>query len=184
MILLIIGSSTEPALFHASRRPSHHVGIFPALTSDLLVRKACPTLTSDHVGTNPIITSERPSTHIHHHDRTQLLSFVKRIGTYNHPLVENEELTTTWLKILVTTGFSSDLLLNMNNFDWPNYKRLKLMTNLVTSLKKMRYYIPLTSTFTFNFFMFCIFKVGIVFEMAFSPANNKYLLYYNNNYGL
>ena len=36
----------------------------PALTSDLLVRKACPALTFDHIGTNPIITSERPSTHI------------------------------------------------------------------------------------------------------------------------
>ena len=46
-------------------------------------------------------------------------------------LVQNEELATMWLEILVTTGFSSDLLLNMSNFDWPNYKRLKLMTNLV-----------------------------------------------------
>ena len=48
-------------------------------------------------------------------------------------LVQNEELATTWLKILVTTGFSSDLLLNMSNFDWPNYKQLKVTTNLVTS---------------------------------------------------
>ena len=31
----------------------------PTLTSDLLVRKARPTLTSDYVGTNPIIISER-----------------------------------------------------------------------------------------------------------------------------
>ena len=59
---LVIGSSTEPALFHAGCRPSHQVGLRPALisdllvrkarpalTSDLLVRKACPTLTSDHV---------------------------------------------------------------------------------------------------------------------------------------
>ena len=48
------------------------------------------------------------------------------------PLVQNEELTTMWLKILGTTSFSSDLLLNMSNFDWPNYKGLKIMTNLVT----------------------------------------------------
>ena len=48
-------------------------------------------------------------------------------------LVQNEELATMWLKILVTIGISSDLLLNMSNFDWPNYKRLKLMTNLVTN---------------------------------------------------
>ena len=39
-----------------------------ALTFDLLVRKAYPALTSNHVGTNPIIISERPSTHIHQHD--------------------------------------------------------------------------------------------------------------------
>ena len=62
MILLVIGSSIEPALFHVGCRPSHHVGLRPALTfdllvkkarpaltSDLLVRKACPALTSDHV---------------------------------------------------------------------------------------------------------------------------------------
>ena len=54
--------------------------------------------------------------------------FVERVS-----IVQNEELVTTWLKILATTGFSSDLLVNMNNFDWPNYKRLKLTTNLVTS---------------------------------------------------
>ena len=78
MILLIIGNSTKPTLFHAGCRPTHHVGLLPtltsdllvrkacpALTSDLLLRKACPTLTSDHVGTNPIIISESPSTHIH-----------------------------------------------------------------------------------------------------------------------
>ena len=39
------------------------------LTYDLLIRKACPTLTFDHIGTNPIITSERPNTHIHQHGR-------------------------------------------------------------------------------------------------------------------
>ena len=70
MILLITGSSTELALFHAGCRPSHHVGIHLALTFDLLVRKEHPTLTSDLIGTNPIITSKRPSTHIHQHDRT------------------------------------------------------------------------------------------------------------------
>ena len=70
MILLVTWSSTEPALFHAGCRPSHHVGLFPALTSHLLVKKACLALTYDHIGTNPIITSERPSTHIHQHDRT------------------------------------------------------------------------------------------------------------------
>ena len=69
MILLVTGSSTELALFHAGCRPSIHVGLRPALTSDLLVRKARPTLTSDHIGTNPIITSERPNTHIHQDDR-------------------------------------------------------------------------------------------------------------------
>ena len=49
MILLVIGSSTEPALLHVGCRPTHHVGLHPALTSDLLVRKACPTLTFHHV---------------------------------------------------------------------------------------------------------------------------------------
>ena len=78
MIILVTGSSIEPSLFHASCRPTHHVGLRPALTFDLLVRKALPALTSDllirkahpaltfnHIGTNPIITSERPSTYIH-----------------------------------------------------------------------------------------------------------------------
>ena len=77
MYYLVIGSSTEPAFFHAGCRPSPQVGLHPALISDLLVKKARPTLTSDllvrkarpaltydDVGTNPIITSERPSTHI------------------------------------------------------------------------------------------------------------------------
>ena len=62
MILLVIGSSIEPALFHAGFRPSLYVGLRPtlisdllvsmarpALTFDLLVRKAHPALTSDHV---------------------------------------------------------------------------------------------------------------------------------------
>ena len=112
LILLILGSSTEPSLFHVGCRPSLHVGLFqhlylintwyeewliisiwsthdakidtaltsnqhmmrriacPALTSDLLIRKAHPTLTSDHVGTNPIIISKSPSTYIWStHDR-------------------------------------------------------------------------------------------------------------------
>ena len=56
-----------------------------------------------------------------------------RVDGSKTTLIQNEELATTWLKILVTIGFSSDLLLNMRNFDWPNYKQLKLMTNLVTS---------------------------------------------------
>ena len=47
MYYLVIGSSIEPALFHAGCRPSHHVGLRPALASDLFVRKACPALTSD-----------------------------------------------------------------------------------------------------------------------------------------
>ena len=46
---LVIGISTEPALFHAGCRPSQQVGLRPALTSDLLVRKAHPALTYDHV---------------------------------------------------------------------------------------------------------------------------------------
>ena len=71
MILLVTGSSTEPALFHAGCRPSQHVGILPALTSDhvgtnpiIISERQRPTLTSDHIGTNPIITSERLNTHI------------------------------------------------------------------------------------------------------------------------
>ena len=77
MILLAIGSSTKPTFFHVGCRPFHQVGIFPALTSDLLIRKArptltsdllirkaCPALTSDHVGTNPTIISEKPNTYI------------------------------------------------------------------------------------------------------------------------
>ena len=46
---LVIGSSTEPALFHASCRPIHQVGLRLALTSDLLVRKERLALTSNHV---------------------------------------------------------------------------------------------------------------------------------------
>ena len=52
MILLITWISTQLALFHAGCRPSHNVGLHP-------------TLTSDHVGTNPIIISERQAQHSH-----------------------------------------------------------------------------------------------------------------------
>jgi len=34
MILLVIGSSTEPSLFHDGCRPSLHVGLLPTLISD------------------------------------------------------------------------------------------------------------------------------------------------------
>ena len=57
----------------------------PALTSDLLVKKARPTLTSDHVGTNPTIISERPNR----------LTFTSMIGhTYYH-LWKGTTLTST-----------------------------------------------------------------------------------------
>ena len=93
MWYLIIGSPTEQAFFHAVFRPSHQVGLFLALTSDLLIRKACPTLTSDHVVTynhikkaqhshltwkelNPLtmiewpaLTSNMEGTKSSHHDR-------------------------------------------------------------------------------------------------------------------
>ena len=69
MILLMTGSSIELSLFNDICRPSHHVGLRPTLISDLLIKKARPTLTSDHVGTNPIIILERPDTHIHQHGR-------------------------------------------------------------------------------------------------------------------
>ena len=59
MILLVTGSSTEPALFHAGCRATPHVGICPALTSDLLIKKARLALTSDHVETyNHIIKAQ------------------------------------------------------------------------------------------------------------------------------
>ena len=51
MIILVTGSYTELALFHAGCKPSHQVGLRPTLTFDLLIRKAHPTLTSDHVVT-------------------------------------------------------------------------------------------------------------------------------------
>ena len=71
IILLVTGSSTKPAVFHASCSPSLHVGLLHHLYLTLsqngppssyiwphLVRKAFPALTSD------LILSERPSTHI------------------------------------------------------------------------------------------------------------------------
>ena len=67
MILLVTGSSTELAFFHASCRPNHQVGLFPALTSDLLVRKARPTLTSDLLIRKacPTLTSDHVVTYNH-----------------------------------------------------------------------------------------------------------------------
>ena len=71
-ILIVIGSYTNPTLFHAGCRPSLHLGIhvLQCLYSTMggppyhHVRKAHPALTSDHVGTHPTTLSERPSTHI------------------------------------------------------------------------------------------------------------------------
>ena len=60
MYYLVIGSSTEPSLFHAGCRPSPQVGLRPALISDLLVRKAHQTLTSDLLvrKARPTLTSD------------------------------------------------------------------------------------------------------------------------------
>ena len=99
-ILLIIGSSIEPTLFHASCRPSLHVGLFQHLyltlsqndppntyiwscrnQSNSNIRKACPTLTSNHVGTHPTTLSKRPITHI-----WQLM--LERTNTYIRPSEE------------------------------------------------------------------------------------------------
>ena len=57
----------------------------PTLTSNLLIRKACPALTSDHVGTNPIIISERPSTYIHLM-REHIPLLMEGLYTYIHPV--------------------------------------------------------------------------------------------------
>ena len=70
MILLVTGSSTELALFHVVCRPSLHVGLSPALTSDLLVRKECSALTSDLIVRKacPALTSDllvRKAQHSH-----------------------------------------------------------------------------------------------------------------------
>ena len=108
-ILFVTGSSTEPALFHVGCRPSLHVGLhffstyiwpwkehiqepcqkgFPNTCIGPWkehihhhVRKACPTLTSDHVGILPTTLSERPSTHI-----WQPMS--ERLNTYIRPCEE------------------------------------------------------------------------------------------------
>ena len=45
----------------------------------------------------------------------EIIEEVERHGVPT--LVQNEELATMRLQILVTTGFSSDLLLNMSNFE-------------------------------------------------------------------
>ena len=100
MILLITGSSTEPALFHPSCRPTLRIGHFQHLYLTLSqngppntyiwscrnqsynhIRKEHPALTSDHVGTPPTTLSERPSTHIH-----QPMS--ERLSTYTRPCEE------------------------------------------------------------------------------------------------
>ena len=83
MILLVTRSSTKPGRFHVGCRPRLHIGLLQRLYPTLSqngppntyiwscrnqnynhIRKACPTLTSDHVGTHPTTLSERPSTHI------------------------------------------------------------------------------------------------------------------------
>ena len=83
MIIPLTGNSTEPSLLHASCRPRHHVGLLQRLYLTLIqnglpstyiwpwkehiqhhVIKACPSLTSNHVGTPPTTLSERPNTHI------------------------------------------------------------------------------------------------------------------------
>ena len=85
MILLITGSSTEPDLFHASCRPSLHVGLRPALTSDLLVRKARPALTSDL-----LVRKAHPSRQEH------ILSqwWKTPIQTGTHPITVMKDLST------------------------------------------------------------------------------------------
>ena len=67
MYYLVIGSSTEPSLFHAGCRPTYHVGLRPALESDLLVRKACPALTSDLLvrKARPTLTSDHVVNYTH-----------------------------------------------------------------------------------------------------------------------
>ena len=97
MILLIIGSSTDPSFFHVGCRPSHHVGLRPALTSDLLVRKACLALTSDHIGTNLIITSERPALTFSYagtHPATMLKRLCTSTHAGTHPATMMERLST------------------------------------------------------------------------------------------
>ena len=103
-IVLVIGSSTKPSLFHAGCRPSLHVGIYLLWHLYLTTCQKGPPLTSDHWrntfttmlernlqhshltmgGTHPRTMSKRPNTYIHQHDRTHLLSSVKRHSTHNH----------------------------------------------------------------------------------------------------
>ena len=71
MILLVTGSSTDPAIFHAGCRPIQHVGLRPTLTFDhvgtnpiIISERKLPALTYDHVVTYPTILSERPNTYI------------------------------------------------------------------------------------------------------------------------
>ena len=89
MILLVTGSSTEPAFFHAGCRPSHHVHLLQCLyltySSEWPSQHLHLTYSSERnaqhlhlIMQEPTITSKRPSTHIHQHDRTSL-SFVKRL---------------------------------------------------------------------------------------------------------
>ena len=86
----------------------------PSLISDLLIRKACPKLTSDHIGTNPIITSKRPSTHIHStndrngpaltlgHARNQSSMPKGSALTFDQPMIKERQLhlhlINQWLK--------------------------------------------------------------------------------------
>ena len=71
MILLVIGISTDPALFHVGCRPIQHVGLRPVLTYDhvgtnpiIISERKRPTLTYDHVVTNPT-TLSRKAQHLH-----------------------------------------------------------------------------------------------------------------------
>ena len=82
-ILLVIGISIEPTLFHVVCRPTLHVGIHQCLYMTLSqngsastyiwpleehihhhVRKACPRLTSDHGRNTSTTMLERTNTHI------------------------------------------------------------------------------------------------------------------------
>ena len=60
------------------------------------VRKACPTLTFDHVGTNPIIISERPITYIHP-VREHIPLLMEGLYTYIHLVREHIPLLMEWL---------------------------------------------------------------------------------------
>ena len=89
MILLVTGSSTEPALFHAGCRPSLHVGIYLLWHLYLTTCQKGPPLTSDH-GRNTFTTMlERNLQHSHltmggTHPRAML----ERFNTYIWPWEE------------------------------------------------------------------------------------------------